>query len=149
MPEITELIKRRISCRTYADKQVEGNILREFTQLVTAEHTGPFGNKPVFHLISFQMSSPEEWKKLGTYGTIKNARLFLAGTIKKGGHAIVDYGYCKENLILQATALGLGTCWLAGTFRASGFAEAVKLKEDEALPTISPIGYPADQKSFR
>jgi hypothetical protein len=51
-------------------------------------------------------------------------------------------------LILQATALGLGTCWLAGTFNAGGFARAINLQEGEVLPTISPVGYPADQKSF-
>ena len=58
------------------------------------------------------------------------------------------YGYCKEILILKATALGLGTCWLGGTFQASGFAQAVGLHEGEILPTVSPVGYPADEKSL-
>lgn len=145
---ITELIRKRVSCRTYADKPVEGKVLQEFTKLVEAEHIGPFGNKPKFQLINLDMTSPDKWRKLGTYGVIKNARLFLVGTIAQGPMAIEDYGYCKETLILQATALGLGTCWLAGTFQASGFAEAVNLQENEVLPTVSPVGYPADQKSF-
>jgi nitroreductase len=144
----TELIRKRVSCRTYADKPVEEKVVQEFTALVEAEHIGPFGNKPRFQLINLDMTSPDKWRKLGTYGVIKNARLFLVGTIAQGPMAIEDYGYCKEALILQATALGLGTCWLAGTFRASGFAEAVNLQEGEVLPTVSPVGYPADQKSF-
>jgi len=148
MLEITQLIRKRVSCRTYADKPVEEKVLQEFTRLVADEHTGPFGNKPKFQLINIDMSSPEEWKKLGTYGVIKNARLFLVGSIKKGDKAIEDYGYCMEVLILQATALGLGTCWLAGTFNAAGFAKAINLQENELLPTISPVGYPADRKSF-
>ena len=148
MTGITQLIKTRVSCRTYTDQPVEEKIRQEFTGLIAAEHTGPFGNKPKFQLINLDMSSSEEWKKLGTYGVIKNARLFLVGTIKKGDKAIEDYGYCKEILILQATALGLGTCWLAGTFNASGFAKAINLQKDELLPTVSPIGYRADRKSF-
>jgi nitroreductase len=148
MPEITSLIKKRVSCRTYADKPVEEKILQEFNCLVAAQHAGPCGNKPKYQLINLDMTEPAQWKKLGTYGVIKNARLFLAGTIKKGNKAVEDYGYCMESLILQATAFGLGTCWMAGTFSASGFAQAIKLQEDELLPAISPVGYRADRQSF-
>jgi nitroreductase len=148
MPTITELIAERVSCRTYADKPIEEKVLQEFTKLVEATHIGPFGNKPKFQLINLDMTDPAKWRKLGTYGVIKNARSFLVGKVKNGSLAIVDYGYCKEMLILQATALGLGTCWLAGTFNAGGFARAINLQEGEVLPTISPVGYPADQKSF-
>jgi nitroreductase len=147
MPEITQLIKKRVSCRTYEDKPVEEALLQEFDRLVTAEQTGPFGGKPKFQLISLDMS-PKQWINLDTYGVIKNARLFLAGAIAKGDKAVVDYGYCMENLILQATALGLGTCWMAGTFNASGFARAINLQEDEFLPAISPVGYPAKHRSL-
>jgi hypothetical protein len=139
MPTITASIKKRIACRTYADKPVDEKVLQEFTKLVDAEQIGPFGNKPQFQLINLDMTSPEKWKKLGTYGVIKNARYFLVGKIKSDKLAIVDYGYCKEKLILRATALGLGTCWLAGTFKTSNFAKAVDLKENEVLPTISHL----------
>jgi hypothetical protein len=44
--------------------------------------------------------------------------------------------------------LGLGTCWLGGTFQLGRFAQAIGLQEGELLPTISPVGYPAQQKSF-
>lgn len=148
MMEITDIIKKRVSCRTYSDKPVEESILREFSELVAADHKGLFGNQPNFRLISMNTIEPREGKKLGTYGVIKNARLFLVGTIKNGDEAMEDYGYCKEKLILQATKLGLGTCWLGGTFNGSGFARAVGLRSDEVLPTVSPVGYPADQKSF-
>lgn len=85
---------------------------------------------------------------MGTYGVIKSARYFLIGTTKNSPMAMEDYGYCKEILILKATALGLGTCWLGGTFQASGFAQAAALREGEILPTVSPIGYPSEQKSI-
>jgi nitroreductase len=148
MLEITELIRKRLSCRTYANKPVEEKALQKFRKLAAAKHVGPFGNKPKFQLINLDESALGDWNNLVTCGVIKNARLFLVGTIKNSERAMEDYGYCKEHLILKATALGLGTCWLAGTFNASGFARAVNLAEDEVLPTVSPIGYPANQKSF-
>lgn len=148
MTDINQLIRKRHSCRTYADKPVEENLLRELKRLVAADHPGPFGNRPKFRLINLDLSSPEERKDISTYGVIRNARLFLAGSIIKSDKAVIDYGYCMESLILQATALGLGTCWMAGTFNADGFAKAIDLQENELLPAISPVGYPADSKSF-
>jgi len=144
----TEIIKKRVSYRTYSDKSIEDNVIKKFSVFVNAVHTGPFGNQPRFRLLNRTPFMPDKGERLGTYGVIKNARLFLAGTIKKGFRALEDYGYCMELLILKATSLDLGTCWLGGTFNASGFAEAVDLREGEMLPAVSPVGYPAEDKSF-
>ncbi len=148
MKVLSEIIKKRISCRTYSDRPIEDKVLRAFTASINTAHIGPFGNSPVFKLITPVSATNQELKKLGTYGVIKNARMFLVGTIKNGRMAMEDYGYCKEILILKATALGLGTCWLGGTFKASEFARAVDLQEDQILPTVSPIGYPAEERSL-
>lgn len=145
---ITEIIKKRFSCRTYSERSIEDKVLQEFLTIVNDIHKGPFGNQPNFRLIHLTSFTIQEAKKLGTYGIIKNARLFIVGTIKNGHLAMEDYGYCKEEIILKATALGLGTCWLGGTFQSSNFAQAVNLQKDELLPTITPIGYPAGEKSF-
>ena len=145
---ITEIIKKRFSCRTYSEKSIEDKVLQEFLTILNSAHKGPFGNEPKFRLIHQDSFAAQEGKKLGTYGVIKNARLFLAGTIKDGPLAMEDYGYCKEEIILKATALGLGTCWLGGTFQSGSFALAVDLQKDELLPTVTPIGYPAGEKSF-
>jgi len=145
---ITEIIKKRFSCRTYSERSIEDKELQEFLSIVNDIHQGPFGNQPNFRLIHLTSFTAQEAKKLGTYGVIKNARLFVVGAIKNGHLAMEDYGYCKETIILKATALGLGTCWLGGTFQSSNFALAVDLQKDELLPTVTPIGYPALEKSF-
>jgi nitroreductase len=145
---ITEIIKKRISCRTYSEKPVEAKVLKEFSASINAVHTGPFGNQPKFKLIELTSLTPQEWKQLGTYGVIKNAQLFLVGSIQNGHLSMEDYGYCMEKLILAATKLGLGTCWLGGTLQRSKFAQAIGLREGELLPSISPVGYPAQQKSM-
>jgi hypothetical protein len=148
MPTITEIIKKRLSCRTYSEKPIEAKVLQEFSASIDAVHAGPFGNQPKFKLIRLNSLQPQEWKQLGTYGVIKNAQFFLVGSIQNGNLAMEDYGYCKEKLILQATKLGLGTCWVGGTFQISKFSQAIGLQDGELLPTVSPVGYPARQKSF-
>ena len=145
---VTEIIKKRFSCRTYSDKSIEDKVMQEFLTILNNAHKGPFSNDPSFKLIHLTSFTAQEAKKLGTYGVIKNANLFLVGTIKNGHLAMEDYGYCKEEIILKATALGLGTCWLGGTFQSSNFARAVDLQKDELLPTVTPVGYPALEKRF-
>lgn len=145
---ISETIRKRYSCRSYADRPIEDNVLRQISELVDQPQSGPFGNTPRFVLISMASLPREEWKKLGTYGVIKNAERFIIGAIKSGRLAMPDYGYCKEKIILRATALGLGTCWLGGTFQSSHFAGAIHLQKDEQLPTVTPVGYPASEKRF-
>jgi nitroreductase len=38
----------------------------------------------------------------------------------------------------------LGTCWIAA-FEPKKLASALKLKEDEEVYAITPLGYPADE----
>ena len=149
MMSISEIIRKRYSCRSYSGTYIEDSVLQAFNPYVTAPQSGPFGQKPRFALITMDSLPAEEWKKLGTYGVIKNARLFLAGMISPAPMATQDYGYCKEKLILKATELGLSTCWLGGTFAISNFAKAAGMQRNELLPTITPIGYAAEHRSFR
>jgi hypothetical protein len=37
--------------------------------------------------------------------------------------------------------MGLGTCWLGGTFDRSEFSKAISLKEGYLIPAITPVGY--------
>jgi len=38
----------------------------------------------------------------------------------RGDKNLEDFGYLMEEAILFATGLGLGTCWLGGSFTKSG-----------------------------
>ncbi|HDQ03802.1 MAG TPA: nitroreductase [Deltaproteobacteria bacterium] len=148
MQTLSDAIKKRVSCRTYSDKPIEEKILQQLESIISAVHEGPFGNKTKFKLISMETISPDQWKKMGTYGTIRGASNFLAGIVSPGPRAMEDYGYCMETVILKATALGLVTCWLGGTFQASSFARAAGLQKGELMPAVTPVGYPASQKSL-
>jgi hypothetical protein len=45
-----------------------------------------------------------------------------------------------EAIILFATSLGLGTCWLGGTFTKSTFAKRMKLSDSESMPAVTSVG---------
>jgi nitroreductase len=148
LTSITEIIQKRYSCRSYSADPVESSVLQRFQKIVSAPQKGPFGNSPRFVLISMDTVSRDDWKKLGTYGVIKNAHWYLAGMISPAPMATQDYGYCKEKLILKATELGLNTCWLGGTFAISAFGRAAGMHRNELLPTVTPIGYAARRRSL-
>lgn len=79
---------------------------------------------------------------------IKGASFYVVGVVEKAARDLEDFGYTLEKLILYATSLGLGTCWLGGTFKKSEFGKAIEQKDHEILPCITPIGYPNSRKSL-
>lgn len=139
--DIIEVIKKRISVRSYDKRSVEPEKLSAFEAFLKTAQTNPFGAD-----VRLEMVNPGN-QKLGTYGFIKGAKLFFGGCVKKGGHDIEGFGYAFEKALLFLTAQGLGTCWLGGTFKR-GAATALLKPEGEYLPAISPIGYAAEKKSL-
>ena len=144
---IIDTIQTRKSCRTYSDGAIEPEKLAELKHFLASNRQTPFGSKVRFLLLDFNELEIGELKNLTTYGVIKGARQFIAGAVEKQPRAMEDFGYCMEKNILKATSIGLGTCWLGGTFKRSGFAGKMKISEGELLPGISPVGYSRDKRS--
>ena len=143
-----EAIRQRLSVRSYAEQQLEPEVRRQLEELcLNHKDAGPFGAAVRFRLLDLEPLSSSDLRKMGTYGVIKGARLYIMGAVRNEAGAMEDLGYCLENIILEATALGFGTCWLGGTFKRSAFAGKMELAEDELLPAITPVGYPAVEKS--
>lgn len=87
--------------------------------------------------------------KVGTYGVISGGDTYISGVIKNKDADLVKLGYLFEKIILYATSLDLGTCWLGGTFNKSDFIERSKLTEGESFICASPVGYISENKSIR
>lgn len=142
---VKEVIKRRISNRTYEERSLteeDKKKLLEFNSTLT----NPFGVEVKVQYISKEKGADDV--QLGTYGTIKGAKDFLAITVKDQLYAMEAIGYQFENLVLYATDIGIGTVWLAGTFKRKDFINAIEIGEDDLFPCICPLGYPAQKQSF-
>jgi hypothetical protein len=78
----------------------------------------------------------------GSYGKVKNAAAFLAFIGDTVCPNVQEHvGYTGEGAILEATALGLNTCWVAGFFDRKKASAQLKLAESERLLAVSPLGY--------
>ncbi len=144
---ITEIITRRFSCRTYINKPIpeEKRILIE--KFISKNNIGPFNTTPRFQLIAVESEDHDALKGLGTYGFIKGASGFIIGSaVKKLDYNLEDYGYVMEKIILFATRIELGTCWLGGSFKKSTFSQKISTKQDEFVPAVAAIGHIASKR---
>ena len=144
-----DVINRRVSVRTYSDHAIENEKKQKMLDHLDSVNKGPFANKVRFAMIDLTEAERNETKSLGTYGFISGAKLYVVSAVKGSPGAMEDLGYCFEKVILAATSLGLGTCWLGGTFNRASFAKRIDVSDEEVVPAISPIGYARDSKSVR
>ncbi|MFN3966828.1 MAG: nitroreductase family protein, partial [Endomicrobiia bacterium] len=61
---------------------------------------------------------------------------------------LIDIGIAVEHFILQATELGLGTCWL-GWFNEKEAKKVLSIPENKKIDVIVAVGYPAKEYSKR
>lgn len=62
--------------------------------------------------------------------------------------ATVDCSIALSFMLLRATELGLGSCWL-GAFDADAVKRTLVLPEDAIVVAVSPLGHPAEQPGPR
>jgi Putative TM nitroreductase len=141
---VRELIKHRYSCRDYIERPIGDAERAALAAVLASLDIGPFGNRCRPTLLASTPDDRAALKGLGTYGFIKGATGFLLGAVKPGPLDMEDYGYLLERAVLEATDLGLGTCWLGGTFTKSSFARKIDARPDEVVPAVIAAGYPTE-----
>lgn len=145
---VTELIERRFSCRTYLDTPIAEEKRQALQAFLDRLEEGPFGAPTRFELVAATEEDRSALRGLGTYGFIRGATGFILGAVGAGRKHLEDFGYRLEEAILYATDLDLGTCWLGGTFRKSGFADKMDLGEEEIMPCVVSTGYISERRSI-
>lgn len=132
------VVRRRYSVRTYSKKPIPAQVKEEIAAYIQSL-SSPFPAKPSFAPIETELAAGGA--KLGTYGMIRGASVFIVSQAPEGDYAAEALGYEFEKLILFLTTLGLGTCWLGGTFNRAEFRKALGESEGALIPAISPVGY--------
>lgn len=86
----------------------------------------------------------------GSYGGISGspaALAFIGSEISP--HAATAVGYTGEGIVLEATALGLDTCWVGGMFSAQHAALLGNVTDDERVYAVSPLGHAVSKISAK
>ena len=86
---------------------------------------------------------------IGGYGKVKGTHTFIAFIGDMDEPFVQEkVGYTGEAIILEATALGLNTCWVAGFFRPEIVTSLIEVTEKEQVLAITPVGYAPEYESW-
>lgn len=137
MSNFEELVKARRSVRTFDERPLSEADRAAITEFIK-NIPNPYG-VPVEVRLLTGMSSP----------VVVGTDLFAAAKLKKGTCANEAFGYSFQKLVMFAQSLGIGTVWIGGTMDRGSFEKKMELADDEFMPCVSPLGYPAKKMSLR
>ncbi len=148
--DVAQAIRNRYSCRNYHDKPLEQAKLRAI--LEAARQAPSAKNLQDWRFVV--VTDPSTKKKLAVAANnqtfLDNAgAIVVACTVSdhvmRCGQAIgpIDVAIALEHMCLQATELGLATCWI-GSFYPDKVRPIVGIPADVTIIELLAIGYPAD-----
>jgi nitroreductase len=145
---LTDIISKRTSCRSYEDQPIDEQKIIQLNDMISSvSNKVPFNTALRFELLTATEQNKNELKNLTTYGMVKNAAGFIIGAVQQSSKNMEDFGYAMEKIILYATHIELGTCWLGGTFNKSSFARKISAKESETVPAVAAVGHKKSKRT--
>lgn len=139
--KIEHIIESRKSVRTYLPAELSSEQIEAVERAVRSANAASEG-KVTLSLVE----SGEDFQP-STYGVIKGASHFILMAYNKHNiHDCIRAGFLMERVVLAATAVGLGTCWIGGTFKQNSFAKAVTTDGSFSLNIVVPFGIAASRK---
>lgn len=135
----------RTSRRTYENKEIDIVKIKNFEKLITEINSESSLN------IQFIRAGESVFNSFkSSYGLIKGVKSFIA-LVGNSNISNVEnkLGYYGEFLVLEATQLGLGTCWIGGTYDKDAAGSVVQLKDNEKMYCIIAVGIVKDDKNLK
>lgn len=140
MKDYSAAITARISRRTYLKTEIAPQTLTELEQKI-AEINAQSGLR-----ITWLADGAAALAGGKSYGLFRGVRSLL---VLKGDatlpHLREKAGYYGEILVLEATALGLGTCWVGGTFDP----KMLHIPAGEELVCVVPVGNVSEESTLK
>lgn len=141
MENIEQLVRGRRSVRTYDGRDLSAEDLEKLSSFM-AELKNPYGIPVECKLLDARQQTLK-------CPVVSGTDLYLGAKAKRVPHIEEAFGYSFEMLVLYAQSLGIGTVWVGGTMDRAAFERAMALEEDEIMPCMSPLGYPAKKMSIK
>ena len=137
MDNIEKLVRERRSVRTFDGRELTAEDKEKLCTFIETIDN-PYNLSVEFKLLE-KMGCP----------VVVGTELYVGAKMKDAPHLNEAFGYAFEKLVLYAQSLGIGTVWIGGTMDRGAFEKAMELGEDEVMPCVSPLGYPAKKMSLR
>ncbi len=150
-----ELIEKRYSVRSYQDKEVEKEKL---VAILEAGQIAPsaVNNQPWHFIVVQESENHKQFSEIYHRDWFEQAPVYivvcgdhnLAWKRKEDGkdHCDIDVAIAVDHMSLQATELGLGTCWICN-FHVDKCKVFFNLPDHIEPIAILSLGYTADKKA--
>jgi len=148
---VSEAIRKRYSCRAYQDKPIEQEKLDQFLEAARLAPSAKnlqdwrfvvVTEKQIRHKVADCTNRPEVFSKAG----VIIAACSVSNEVMRCGQAVapIDVSIALEHIALQATELGLATCWI-GSFETEKVRAILGIPADINIIELMTVGYPADK----
>lgn len=151
--DFIDVIAARKSVRGYSDKPVEDEKL---SKVLEAARLAPsWANKQCCRYVVVKDKAKIQELSGILNGWLKQAPVIIvacadpkdSGDRNGMNYYLVDVGISMQQLVLAATDLELGTCWI-GAFDEAKIKKALGIPENIKVVAMSPVGYPADKEGL-
>ena len=155
--EFQELVKKRYSVRAYKPDPVEDEKLNHILDIVRLAPTA--ANRQPFKVIIIHTAGrEEELKRIYHRDWFVTAPVLICVCTQPSvawvrgldgkNYSDVDAAIIMDHIVLSATELGLGTCWVAA-FNPEQARQILHLPDEITPLLFTPLGYPADQPEVK
>lgn len=138
---IMDTIRSRRSVRTYTGEPLTAAQQRSLEAFL-AETAHAHGIKLVLRKNEYHD------RKFGTYGMIKNPAAYIVAMCGRDSQALIQAGIALEKCVLRCTEMGLGTCWLGGSFNRGEFGAALAVEEGMRIPAVISVGQALEKERW-
>lgn len=132
-------IDQRRSRRTYINKPIEEENILSLNRLMNDLNCKYPGVRVAYLQQPFEAVFQNS---VGPYGKITGASSCIALIMNEDDtHGYEKIGYIGQSIVLEATSIGLSTCWVGGYFDATSTLNNIELTPTEKVVSLLPIGY--------
>lgn len=135
-----EHLSRRHSVRSYSPEPLSDAETAAVKAAVTAVNSHEAGLH--FTLVT---NSPDAFKGFGrSYGMFRGVRNYIALAVDSAAYDFMDEkaGYYAQMLVMRLVSMGLGTCFVGGTFSRRHLG--VRLRAGWSVPAVISLGHPLE-----
>ena len=152
---ILETVRKRYSCRAYQERAVEQEKLDEIFEAARLAPSARNLQDWRFVVVKDKETKIKVAEAANNQRFLEDAGVIVVGcsnsdNVMRCGQAIgpIDVAIGLEHMALQATELGLGTCWI-GSFFPEKVRPILGIPEDVAIIELMAIGYAADEQKVQ
>ncbi len=152
--DFSELVQRRYSVRAYRRDHVGEDKVQQVLEAARLAPTAA-NRQAIQFLVIHTEGREEELKQIYNRDWFVQPPIVICACgipaqnwVRKDGknYNDVDVAIAMDHLILAATDMGLGTCWIAA-FDAAAARELLHLPIEVEPIAFTPLGYPTDEPS--